>query len=1038
MKTKILTAFALSIIFLSVQTTKAQPGCPSIDAGPDQTLDCATSCTNLTSSVLATGTTTSYAVSSIPYAPPYPYNTGTPILVNVDDIWGGVINLPFTFCFWGTNYTQIVAGSNGCISFGPTNASAYCAWSYTVSCPNASIISGSTGPYVLGPYHDIDPSVSGNMYYAILGTYPCRTFVINWNQVAMFSCNSLIATHQIVLYESTNVVEVYMQNKPTCGTWNGGRATLGIQNATGTLGVCPPGRNTGQWTTSNEAWRFTPDGIPNYNTYWYMGGNLIATNTPTINVCPTATTSYVAQVVYDCCTGLQVTVNDTVNVTVANSIGLTIDPAAPAICLGSSSTLTSACTDPTATYQWSTGSSNAVITVTPTTTTTYTVTATTPLCTTNTSVTVSVNPNPPTTASNNSPICAGSDLNLTYPEAGDTYIWSGPNGFSDTGQNPVIPAATTAASGTYSVTITSTQGCTSIAQTTATVNPLPVATASSNSPVCSGTALHLTSGGGTSYSWIGPNSYTSAAQNPTINGVTIAAAGTYTVTVTGTGGCTSTNETVVVVNATPTATASSNSPICAGDTLNLSSGGGDTYHWSGPNTFSSSSQNPVIMNATTAASGNYIVTVTNANGCTATAQVSVTVNPLPAATASSNTPVCFGHTLNLNSGGGTSYIWTGPDSFSSSTQNPSIPNVTLLASGTYLVTVTGVGGCTSTTQTTVVINPNPTFTSVVDSVNCHGGNTGSITLTPSGGTQPYTYTWNPLVSTNYYATLLMAGTYHVTITDSHLCDTVGIISVYQPQDIILTIVPTNENCQNSCDGNINLTATGGTGSFSYHWSGPNAFTASTQDIDSLCTGVYSVTATDANGCVKMASAPIATSWYINAGSFADDTLGVYPFTVNFTSTSTGASIYSWNFGDPGSPNNFSNLQNPSHTYQDSGHYQVWLYVNSGFPFLCTDSIMINIEVIVPSQLEVPNVFTPNGDGKNDEFKLQSQGVDVFNCAIFNRWGKQIFYWEDITKGWDGKTTGGQNASDGVYYYILYAIGYDDIEYNQHGTVTLFR
>ncbi len=1036
MRNKVLKAITILVIFLSVQIVKSQPGCPSIEAGNDQSLNCQTSCTNLSSSVLATGATTSYAVSSIPYAPPYPYNTGTPILVSQDDVWGSVITLPFTFCFWGVSYNKIVAGSNGCISFGPANANASCAWSYTVSCPNPNIISGSTGPYVLGPYQDIDPAVSGsgNMYYAILGTYPCRTFVISWDHIPEFSCTTLISTNQIVLYESTNVIEVYMLNKPLCSTWNSGNATIGIQNAAGTQGICPPGRNTGQWTAANEAWRFTPNGTPNYTTYWYQGSlssTPIDTNQATITVCPTSSTTYYAQVVYNCCTGLDVIVNDSVTVNVNNSIGLAITPSAPSICNGNSVTLNATCTDPTATYQWSGGGpATSTYTVTPTSTTTYTVTATTTMCTTHTPVTVTVNPNPSTITGNNSPICAGSDLNITYADAGDTYVWSGPNGFSSSDQNPTITGATPSATGTYYVTVTTPAGCTANAQTSATVNPNPVATASSNSPVCTGNTLNLTSGGGTSYNWSGPNGFTSTNQNPTISGVTSLATGTYLVTVTGVGGCTDTTHTVVLINVTPTPTISNNSPLCAGDTLKLTAGGGSGYNWSGPSGFTSTLQNPTLLNTTVSESGNYVVTVTDINGCFATTQTAVTINPLPVATITSNSPVCFGNTLNMNTGGGSTFVWAGPNGFSNTTQNPSITPVVFADAGVYSVTVTGIGGCSSTNQMTVVVNPNPTYTSVVDSVKCHGGATGSITLTPSGGTQPYSYTWNPSEPNSPAVTSLLAGTYHVTVTDNNGCDTTGSFTVYQPQSVVLSLNPTNEKCPGNCNGLINSNVSGGTGSFTYNWGGGQH----TPNISNLCVGNYSLTVTDANGCTASSSNSVATSWSVNASFTVSDTMGVYPFTVNFTNTSSGASIYYWDFAD----GNTSTLENPTHTFADSGLYHVMLIVNSGNPYDCADTFYYYIDVIVPSMITVPNVFTPNGDTKNDEFRIDSKGIGQFSCQIYNRWGKKIYDWDDITKGWDGKTKGGQNADDGVYYYILYARGLDKIEYNQHGTVTLLR
>src|SRR5438094_3607733 len=226
------------------------------------------------------------------------------------------------------------------------------------------------------------------------------------------------------------------------------------------------------------------------------------------------------------------------------------------------------------------------------------------------------------TATNNGQICVGSTLQLNASTvAGAIYTWTGPNGFTSSLQNPSIANATTAASGTYSVTAT-VNGCVSAAGlTTVAVSSIPSPpTASNNGPVCAGSTLQLNAStiAGATYSWTGPNGFISSLQNPAIANVTTAASGTYSVTVT-VNGCISTpSTTTATVNAIPSpATASNNGPICAGSALQLSAStvAGATYSWTGPNGFASISQNPSIANATIAASGSYSVTVM-VNGCT--------------------------------------------------------------------------------------------------------------------------------------------------------------------------------------------------------------------------------------------------------------------------------------------------------------------------------------------------------------------------------------------------------------------------------------
>jgi hypothetical protein len=178
-------AFSLSLL-LSILFVNAQPGCPAVNAGADVALPCGTNCTTLTANFFQTGATTDYSVSSIPYSPPFAFTGGTQLFINQDDIWGNVINLPFTFCFYGNAYTQAVIGANGLITFDVSQAGNTCEWSYsapipTPGPPSAGIYNNS----INGAYHDIDPSVGtlvsffppvfsypANINYAVLELLP--------------------------------------------------------------------------------------------------------------------------------------------------------------------------------------------------------------------------------------------------------------------------------------------------------------------------------------------------------------------------------------------------------------------------------------------------------------------------------------------------------------------------------------------------------------------------------------------------------------------------------------------------------------------------------------------------------------------------------------------------------------------------------------------------------------------------------------------------------------------------------------------------
>jgi hypothetical protein len=313
-------------------------GCPSVTSGglslngvdPAPVNACLSStCVDLEATYLQLGQTTNYTVSSIPYTPPYQYGClANPVSVNVDDIWSPLVNLPFNFCYYGVNYNSCLIGSNGVLTFDTTTytPATFSAWSFTNNIPSTNLFKNT----IFGVYHDIDPSKGGEVGWELITlTSGCRALVASWNNVPMFDYNNIYYTGMMVLYENTNIIEVYVKEKriddvDTSLTWNDGNAIIGLQNATGTAGIAAPGRNglDANWTVLNEAWRFTPAGPSITSIKWYEGsgttGPVVGT-TPTINVCPTSTTTYTAEVSYDLCNGARLKQSDETTVTVLGS-----------------------------------------------------------------------------------------------------------------------------------------------------------------------------------------------------------------------------------------------------------------------------------------------------------------------------------------------------------------------------------------------------------------------------------------------------------------------------------------------------------------------------------------------------------------------------------------------------------------------------------------------------------------------------------------------------------------------------------------------
>ncbi|MEW6470005.1 MAG: PKD domain-containing protein [Bacteroidota bacterium] len=684
-------------------------------------------------------------------------------------------------------------------------------------------------------------------------------------------------------------------------------------------------------------------------TYNWTGPNGFTSTSqnPSIsNATVAATGTYSVTATVNGCTGPAGTVAVTVNAIPAAPTAGSNSP----VCTGQTLNLT-ASTIVGATYNWtgpngftSTSQNPSITNVTLAAAGTYSVTVTVAGCTGPAgTVTVTVNATPAApTAGSNSPVCTGQTLNLTASNiVGATYNWTGPNGFTSTSQNPSITNVTLAAAGTYSVTAT-VAGCTGPAGTvTVTVNATPSApTAGSNSPICVNQTLNLTAStvSGATYNWTGPNGFTSTSQNPSIPNATIAATGTYSVTVT-VNGCTSPAGTVTaVVNSAPaTPTAGSNSPVCTGQTLNLTASTivGATYNWTGPNGFTSTLQNPSIASVTLAAAGTY--TVTAFNGCSSSpATTTVVVNATPAApTAGSNSPVCVGSTLNLTAStiSGATYNWTGPNSFSSTQQNPSIPNVTTADAGTYSVTAT-VNGCTGPAGNITVVVNSPAIVSAGPDQTVCGNNaatllsgtsstgsavwstSGSGTFSPNNTTLNATY--NPSVGD------ISAGAVTLTLTSSNN----GACAPVTDQ-VIITITPAPTVSagpdQTVCANNANVTlnasftvsagvvwTTSGSGTFS-----PNNITANTTYIPSAGdtaagTVTITVTTTGNGNCLPVQDQMIITitnAPVVNAG--IDDSVCVNnPNATLNGSSSTGSAT--WTTSGSGSFNPSNTTFNPTY------------------------------------------------------------------------------------------------------------------------------
>jgi len=252
---------------------------------------------------------------------------GTVIPPSGDDYWSPEFVLPFSFNFYGNCYNSVLIGTNGLITFDLTNNQPFgtCQWAFTQPIPNSNFPIRNA---VYGVYQDSDirtPPVTNpalqNVNYYVLDTgvnaAPNRVFVINFNELPQYHCDNSVGfqTSQIVLHETTNIIDILVKNRSVCSTWNSGSGLIGIQNQAGTQALTPPGRNTGTWTATNEQWQITPNGaeLPVAFAWSVNGVPLPSETSDTLIACPIGNESYSVRMSIPNCNPPTIIQSNTVN-----------------------------------------------------------------------------------------------------------------------------------------------------------------------------------------------------------------------------------------------------------------------------------------------------------------------------------------------------------------------------------------------------------------------------------------------------------------------------------------------------------------------------------------------------------------------------------------------------------------------------------------------------------------------------------------------------------------------------------------------------
>jgi gliding motility-associated-like protein len=914
-----------------------------------------------------------------------------------DDGYSGNISLGFNFCFYGTTYTSCFINNNGNITF------------------NAGLASFSAGGFPAGNASNLDTIMiapfwgdvdtqnpgSGLVYYKKTPT----AMIVKWSNVGYYSSQAgklndfqLIITDgsDPLLPNGSNVAFCYGDMQWTTGSASGGVGGFGGIPATA-------GVNRGDNSNFVQIGRFDQAGISYDGPYGLSDGiSFLDNKSYFFNTC--GTNNNLPPIIQDA-TGGGSACGDTIRICALGDTlvytttflapeitqSLTINGSAPT--LGSNFQPLGVTTSSagTTTYAWMvvadpslTGIHTVVITGTDNGTPPLSSSATYYIKIENIAV-----PQPTLVSTPSGTVCAtpGATLTLANCSAYDNVYWS--NGTSGC-------STLATATGVYFVTVKK-SGCFKSSSDSIFVfpNPIPVvfgplnycspatSTTLSLNPPTAGMAAYAT------YTW-SPG----AINTPTA----ALSGGVKTVTVTDINGCKgSTTFTISTSSPTVGITASPASICGVGtSTLTASISGASSYSWSNGGTTQTTTVN---------VGGVYSVTV-NANNCTSTNTINVLISPTPTAVIPSTVGICSGASATVSAvvspPGAYTYTWSNGSNASSLTV--STPTVLTLQ-----VTNNG-SGCVSaiSNSCTVIAAVNPTVTmSALPIIFCNGSN-ATLTPTVTGGTATYTYSWTPSVlGTAATATTSTQGIYSVLVTDANLCVGSATIATVESHPVVSLFSSDPIICPEDC-ALITATGTSSFTPFTYSWSNNSA----TGDTTLMCSaGTVTVTLTDAKGCIATNTLTVFNDVIPVASFTATPPSPVTPAQViDFTSTSTipsgSITSTSWTFGD----GNTGSGTLVNHAYLTPGTFPIVLTVTGSSG--CTDRD--TLWYVVDAVIEVPNVFTPNGDGANDLLKFRNlELLGSNNLTIFNRWGNKVFEQNNYKNDWSG---GGH--TDGTYFFIL--------------------
>lgn len=988
---------------------------------------------------------------------------GSATNLTTDDVYTGVITLPFTFPFYGANYTSLVASTNGLVSFDITKATAFSHYSIL---NNGGTLSATAGnpqdlpstlydkAVIMGPYHDINPfyttSPNRRIKYNVIGTAPHRKWVLSFYKVPLFDCQTLINnSHQIVLYEGTGIAEVFVFEKDTCMIWNKGRAMIGMQDMNRTRAIMVQGRKASDnpWggLNLNESYRFTPASGPTLFKRVELldtAGNIVATgDTTSIN---------------------------------ATNLGVTFNQ----VCLNTSDTIVTLIVR--SVYAQFNNPNSELFGMD--------------------TIRVTRNARLNADYAVNRPTCSGlnnGSITVTPTNGQAPYEYSIDGGANYQNSNTFAVSA-----GTYTVRVRDSRNCIrdSVIQVLETA---PVfGTYASNATRCNGG----NDGTITVDGIVGTSPFEYAVDGSPFqqSGLFTLAGGVHVVTIRDANGCLK-DTTVEVLQAPPIyGTYESTTPRCTSGndgsiTVNGIAGTGTSpfeYAIDG-GTFQS-------VNVFTVGAGPHVVSIRDANGCVKDSTIDV-LQPDPIyGDYQINNVRCAGGNNGSITVNGIAGTGTSPFEYAIDGGLYQSNNVFSVASGSHVVSIRDANGCTKD-STVTVIEPLAIISNVrADSVACFGGTNGTITINALNGTAPYTYSIDGINFQNSNSFTVPAGPYTVRIKDANDCLRDSVIQVYQPALLVANTASNNATCSATPNGQITVNPGGGTAPFEYSL-GSGSFQTSNQFV--VDQGSFTINVRDFKGCTTQTTASVGFTFDLtlrgrsdtsvcgnggvqlttvsNASSFTwtpatglDNATIASPYATPATPTEyvvvarTGpcelrdtirvaiaenavvnagqditiikgdnatlsasvenASSFTW------SPitylNNPSILNPVSERPQETTTYRLTVYNSIG----CVSYDEVKV-IVLPYCIKVKNAFSPNGDGINDAWVVYDQYDCLKNIrvSIFNRYGSKVFESKNYRNDWKG-TYNGQSLPDATYYYVIEFELLDGRVQQVRGDVTILR